>query len=214
MPVNPKKGERQEDFISRCISEEVSAGYEQSQAAAICYSYWDKDKMSKVTNTTSKVMAKVAYDTKFRGINLFAKPGEDPCWDGYEMIGMKDDGTPNCVPVKLAVTEGELNILGYHTKNFKLCPGAIALFEHLQTMPLEEDTIGMIRSAAQIADNVFHIEKMVLETKTATQHQYEEAVLLVDDFKDVMEEIDEEVGMQHDVQFMDGHIKTIMQYLK
>lgn len=102
MPVNPKKGEREEDFISRCISEEISGGYEQSQAAAICYSYWDKDKMSKITDTTSKVMAKVAYDTKFRGINLMAEAGEDPCWDGYEQYGTKDVGgreVPNCIPI-------------------------------------------------------------------------------------------------------------------
>jgi len=24
----------------------------------------------------------------------------NPCWDGYEAYGLKDDGTPNCVPVK------------------------------------------------------------------------------------------------------------------
>jgi hypothetical protein len=26
----------------------------------------------------------------------------NPCWDGYEPIGLKDDGSPNCVPVKAA----------------------------------------------------------------------------------------------------------------
>lgn len=102
MPVKIKKGESEQDFISRCIGEEIGAGYEQSQAAAICYSYLDKEKMSKITDTMSKVMARVAYDTKFRGINLMAKGKDDPCWDGYEMIGMKDDGTPNCVPIKMA----------------------------------------------------------------------------------------------------------------
>jgi hypothetical protein len=25
---------------------------------------------------------------------------EDACWEGYEPIGLKDDGTPNCVPIK------------------------------------------------------------------------------------------------------------------
>ena len=115
--------------------------------------------------------------------------------------------------VKMEVSEGEINVLGYHTKNFKLCPGATSLFEHLQTMPVDEDTIGMIRSAAQIADNVFAVEKSVLETKTTTQHQYEEAVILVDDFKDLMSEIDEIVGMQHDVSFMDGHIEKIKSYM-
>jgi hypothetical protein len=101
MPVNVKKGESENDFISRCIGEEVGAGYEQSQAAAICYSYWDKENMSKITDTTSKVMARVAYDTKFRGINL--KDENDPCTAGYEQYGMKDmDGreVPNCIPIK------------------------------------------------------------------------------------------------------------------
>lgn len=102
MPVDkPKAGESRDKYLNYCIPIEVGAGKEVSQAAAICNSYYDKDKMSKITDTTSKVMARVAYDTKYRGINLMAKD-DDPCWDGYEMIGMKDDGTPNCVPVKLA----------------------------------------------------------------------------------------------------------------
>jgi hypothetical protein len=103
MPVEIKKGESENDFISRCIGEEIGAGYEQEQAAAICYSYWRKDKMSKITDTSAKVMAKVAYDTDFRGINLQAAGLEDACWPGYEAIGTKDlDGreVPNCVPVK------------------------------------------------------------------------------------------------------------------
>jgi hypothetical protein len=104
MPVKPNKGERQDEFISRCISEEVGAGYESDQAAAICYSYWDKDKMSKITDMSSKVHARVAYDTKYRGINLFAEAGEDPCTTGYEQYGMKEgDGgrpVPNCIPIQ------------------------------------------------------------------------------------------------------------------
>ena len=103
MPIEIKKGEREEDFISRCIGEEISAGYEQDQAAAICYAYLDRGKMSKIKDTTSKVMARVAYDTKYKGINLFAEAGEDPCQAGYTQYGMKDlDGRqgPNCIPDK------------------------------------------------------------------------------------------------------------------
>lgn len=102
MPVNVKSGEDEQTFISRCIGEEVGAGYEQSQAAAICYSYWDKENMSKITDTTSKVMAKVNFNTKFRGINLMAEEGDDPCWAGYEQYGTKDMGgreVPNCIPI-------------------------------------------------------------------------------------------------------------------
>jgi hypothetical protein len=103
MPVNVKKGESENDFISRCIGEEIGAGYEQSVAAAICYSYWDKENMSKITDMSAKVMASVSYNTKYRGINLLAEAGEDPCQSGYEQYGMKDlDGrqVPNCIPIK------------------------------------------------------------------------------------------------------------------
>jgi len=102
MPIpKPQGGEQEDKYISRCISEIANEYDVEGQAYAVCKSTYDKDKMSKITDTTSKVMARIAYNEKFRGINLMAK-GDDPCWDGYEMIGMKDDGTPNCVPVKMA----------------------------------------------------------------------------------------------------------------
>jgi hypothetical protein len=102
MPVDkPKAGESRDTYLNYCIPIEVEAGKEVSQAAAICNSYYDKDKMSKITDTTSKVMASVAYNTKFKGINLQAAGLEDACWPGYEAIGTKDMGgreVPNCVP--------------------------------------------------------------------------------------------------------------------
>ena len=104
MPLDPPKaGESREDYLKYCIPIEVEAGKEVDQAAAICNSYYDKDKMSKIKDTSEKVMAAVAYNTKFRGINLQAAGLEDACWEGYEPIGTKDmDGreVPNCVPIK------------------------------------------------------------------------------------------------------------------
>jgi hypothetical protein len=46
-------------------------------------------------------MARIAYDTKYKGINL--KDASDPCTEGYEQYGMKDmDGrqVPNCIPIQ------------------------------------------------------------------------------------------------------------------
>lgn len=103
MPVNPRAEETQDEFISRCIGEEVSGGYEQSQAAAICYSYWDKDKMSKIKDTSAKVMASVVYNSKYRGIKLVDDGLEGACWEGYEPVGLKPMGdrmVPNCVPIE------------------------------------------------------------------------------------------------------------------
>jgi len=100
MPININPGESEQEFISRCIGEEVSSGKPQDQSAAICYSYWRKE-----TNmsTQGKVASKLRQDA-WKGINLFAEEGlEGACWSGYEAIGTKIlDGreVPNCVPIK------------------------------------------------------------------------------------------------------------------
>lgn len=121
MPVNPRQNENEQEFISRCIGEEISSGYEQEQAAAICYSYWRKDKMSKLKGQ-DKIIATLNYNRDFRGINLFADGLEDACWEGYVAIGTKMlDGreVPNCVP------EGENMAVGvpHYTEDGELWTG-------------------------------------------------------------------------------------------
>jgi len=44
--VAPEAGESEDEFIGRCIGKLVSEGYEQDQAAAVCYSYWDESRKS------------------------------------------------------------------------------------------------------------------------------------------------------------------------
>jgi hypothetical protein len=104
MPIpKPEGAELEDKYISRCISEIASEYDVEGQAYAVCKSTYDKDKMSKIKDTSAKVMASVAYNTKFRGINLLAEAGEDPCWNGYTQYGTKDmDGreVPNCIPDK------------------------------------------------------------------------------------------------------------------
>jgi hypothetical protein len=203
MPIKPTASETEEEFIGRCMSEEVPT-YGTEQGYAICKSKWEADNMSKLSSPQDRVNA------KFNSIRI-----KHSLIEKFEVQPQISSSYPGQGPTtaSLEVEEGELNVLGYHTKNFDICPGAIELFTHLMTMPMDDDTIGMLRSAAQIADNVFHIEKLVIEKKSVTPHELEEAILLVDDFRDVLEEIDEEVGMSHDTSFMDGHIKTIQSFV-
>jgi hypothetical protein len=109
--------------------------------------------------------------------------------------------------------KGNINVFGIETEYFYMCPGAVELFTHLQTMDLDEDTIGMVRSASLVADRVFDIEEEVIEDSKASPKDLGEAITLVADFKDIMKEIDDRVGMKHDVGYMDGHIKKIKSYL-
>ena len=113
----------------------------------------------------------------------------------------------------VAIEAPNLNVLGYHTRHFDVCPMAQELFKHLISMPLNEETKGMVRSAAQAADNIFRLESEVVSAGVATQHQYEEAAILKDDFEDIMNQVDLAVGMVHDVSFMDNHIEIIKGFL-
>jgi|688.fasta_scaffold10191_5 hypothetical protein len=233
MPIKVNSGETHDEFIGRCMSEESTSFPDTPQRYAVCESIYRKQEMSKLRTSQEKFTAKLKYSQDFRGINLtnFGENSE-ACWEGYIQVGTKIlDGreVPDCrgpvdemeVQPQISSTypgepmsgsvqlAEEINVLGYTTKHFSICPGAIALFTHLQTMPLDDDTAGMIRSAAQISDSVFRIEKEVVSKGVATSSELNEVELLVDDFKDLMEEIDEELGMRHDVSFMDGHIQVV-----
>ena len=72
--VEPGADESQDEFLNRCIGFVVGEGKDVDQAAAICYSKWEE-----------------AFDME-----------PNPCWEGYEPYGLKDDGVPNCIPVENA----------------------------------------------------------------------------------------------------------------
>ena len=188
--------ERKEDYISRCIEWHIkNKGWDRDQAAAVCYNQAEEDFGC--------------------GCGEY-KEMENPCWEGYEPIGTKElDGetVPNCVKIKNSFDGMTVDVFGYITKHFDVCPGAVSTFNHLTSMEVDEDTKGMIRSAAQIADNVFQIEKDVLKSQIATPEQLSQANILVDDFYDLIGEIDKITGMVHNVDYMDGHIDLISSYL-
>ena len=73
--------ERKEDYVARCIEWHVkNKGWDRDQAAAVCYE-----------------QASEAFDCGCME-SMAIEP--NPCWDGYEPIGLKPDGSPNCVPIE------------------------------------------------------------------------------------------------------------------
>jgi hypothetical protein len=66
---------------------------------------------------------------------------------------------------------------------------------------------------AQMADNVFAIEKDVLEKEKATPEQLKTVTVLVEDFYDVLDEVSEESGMELEAEFMYNHLDLIAKYV-
>jgi len=147
---------------------------------------------------------------KLRELGLLTEAEALPSIPGSTYPGEKAED----IVAPALLEDVNVEVYGYKTKFFQYCPGAQALFQHLLSMPLEEDEQGMISSAALIADKVFEIEANVLNREIATPQDLGEAITLVKNFKDIIHEVDEEVGMVHDVAFMDGHIQKIKSFLK
>ena len=106
-----------------------------------------------------------------------------------------------------------IDVYGFKPKHFDMCPGAVSTFNHLVEMNVDDDTKGMIRSAAGIADVVFRIEKEAYQNG-ASEEDVIEATILVDDMMDLMREIDEITGMEHNIDYMLGHIEKIKSLIK
>ena len=151
MPIKPGPTETKDEFISRCIGEEVSAGYEQTQAAAICYSKWDRKELSKqkFSDPLRRVQSKLNFEKKYEGINLapLEKGPNDPCWEGYVQIGTKTmDGrdVPNCVP--LAKVEMELEQDGINLQEYPWEQCVLEQTDRYGSKDIAEKVCGMIRS--------------------------------------------------------------------
>jgi hypothetical protein len=104
MPIpNVKGNEAEETYIGRCM-EAIGGEYDdKTQPLAICYATYRKATMQSLQRPEDRVAQRLKFNSDFRGINLMAEAGEDPCWSGYTQYGTKDVNgkeVPNCIPDK------------------------------------------------------------------------------------------------------------------
>lgn len=74
MPIKPKSSETEQEFISRCMSEEKESLPEQDQRLAVCYSYWTKEGMA--TEDTTDIEDDLETETA-EGFTYATKESED-----------------------------------------------------------------------------------------------------------------------------------------
>lgn len=104
MPIQPGGSETKDEFIGRCIGEEIKNGHEQSQAAAICYSKWDTQNMSKMSPfnriATEFERAVIESDLRNSDINLADYPWDQCIADQTEKYGDEETAKKVCGYIK------------------------------------------------------------------------------------------------------------------
>lgn len=93
----------------------------------------------------------------------------------------------------------EMNINGYKTKYFFMCPGAQSVF----AMLLDDKKVDQseVRDIAQRVDDFLRIEKKVMDAGEITDEQKEEAEAIYQEIKDQAEGM----GKPEAFKFMDAH---------
>jgi hypothetical protein len=114
---------------------------------------------------------------------------------------------PYIAPAML--NEPNMDIYGYTTQYFQLCPGAQMLFKDLLEVDGVEDIKEAITAAAMLADKVFQIEDEVLKAQKADKKQFEDAYTLVEAFDEILDAVEEYLGIDIEEEFMDNHLLTI-----
>lgn len=198
-PISVETVKRMHSYLSRAEVYYDSAD-STSDCGYISFLLWGGKSALSWSRNKLRELGELVEETK-----LEAQPSVASTYPGEVASG-------SVAPALLAEAPN-LDVYGYETKYFQICPGAQKTFTEIVSLPNNEETIGMVRSAAVVADAIFKIENDVLEAKKATPQQLKEAILLVEDYKDIIYEIDEEHGTVSDVSYMDGHIKTIESFL-
>lgn len=70
MPIDRKTGESKDEFLQRCISMEVEAGFSREQAVAICYNYLKEDNLEKFKKTRTNVVSSNVKRMMYNDVTL------------------------------------------------------------------------------------------------------------------------------------------------
>ena len=162
-----------------------------------------------LTEEEAKLLLETINKLLMPGVELEGEPSIASTYPG------EGPNSGSYISPSLLAQAPEMDIYGYETSYFYICPGAVSTFNHLinEMNITDDDLVDMIRASAVIADTVFMIEDRVIKEGKADERDLRRATTLVDMFKDVFETINERTGMEHDISYMDGHIDVIKSYL-
>ena len=100
---------------------------------------------------------------------------------------------------------GQVNIFGYQTQHFDVCPGAQSLYKRIEDENLAEDKDLVIR-VAKLQDSLFYIEKVAKEGGIDVTP---ELIDIAQNMADLIMSGAEKMGLEKEHNYIQGHVDTI-----
>jgi hypothetical protein len=105
---------------------------------------------------------------------------------------------------------GQVNIFGYQTQHFDVCPGAQSLYKRIEDENLVEDKDLVIR-VAKLQDSLFYIEKVAKEGGIDVTP---ELIDTAQNMADLIMSGAEKMGLEKEHNYIQGHVDTIKDLAK
>ena len=96
--------------------------------------------------------------------------------------------------------EGQVNVFGYQTKHFDVCPGAQSLYKKITDEKLKDDAV----ESAKLQDALFALEKKALKSGAN-----EEEVKKAQEIANSIMELAQKMGLKAEHQYVQGHVDKI-----
>jgi len=109
---------------------------------------------------------------------------------------------------------GELNVYGYQTRHFDICPGATALFKRILDGEFGELDNNLVNKLAQLHDVLFIIEKNTIEKGEEEGFDVEYNLKQAKEIEAVIYRLVKQLGLpMNEFGYVQGHIDKIKSYL-
>ena len=106
---------------------------------------------------------------------------------------------------KMNEAEGQVNVFGYQTKHFDICPGAQGLYKKITDEKLKEDAI----KSAKLHDALFAMEKKALKSG-ASKEEADKAQQIAN----AIMKLAQRMGLKSEHQYVQGHVDKIKEKIK
>ena len=115
----------------------------------------------------------------------------------------QDDAVIKMRGEEVELDEETIEVGDYETKHYDMCPGAVALYKDLEPT----DTVV---KAAKLQDQLFGLEKKVINAKSATQDDLDKAEKMATDIMALAKEM----GKEKEHNYIKGHVSKIKELVE
>ena len=161
------------------------------------YNIMKTSELRKLIRKTIKEAEDAAMKKSALGMAMYGKKAK------MERARYKDGGQP----LPLEEQAGEVNVFGYQTQHFDICPGAQSLYKAIVDGEHGKQDKDLVIRVAKAHDSLFYLEKLAKDGKVEVTQELVDIAQNQADL--IMSAAKEKMDLEKEHSYVQGHVDTI-----